>query len=1159
MFKKFIVPVCGMLCVAASPFLAGAQTLAFPGAEGFGRFATGGREGSVYHVTNLNDTGAGSFRDAVSKPNRIVVFDVAGVIRITSRVSVAANIYIAGQTAPGEGITIYGNGLSFSNANNTICRYLRVRQGAVGTTNTDACGVSSGHDIIFDHCSFAWGRDEVLSISGSNPADITVQNCIIGQGLMGHSAGGLMQSDQHVTIYRSLYIHNDTRNPKFKGRHQYVNNIVYNWKTAAYIMGGDSEGSSYSNAEGNLFITGPTGRKNAFSGANERYHIYAVDNMIDDNMNGSLDPRDIERSEFGGGPTFLDKPNDYPVLPRVAASELYGEITPGVGASLPYRDPLDWMLLSDLGSFGKEGDIISNEKTLDIGAPTDWNLWAGESRKDTDGDGMPDWWEELNGTNPAVDDAMTLCDDGYVNIEHYINSITAEQSQYFLKTPVGLRTADAGQDFITLRWRDFTDHELGYAVERLIAGEWTEIGRTGKDCDRYTVTGLEPETVCTFRVRAFDADGYSGYSNSLETKTRAKQVEAVDPDAFMPDLTWGGAAEGVWDTAASSWNEGVYADGKSVLFDGDGAAATVTIPAPVSPSVVMVKGTRDYALDGVIAGEGSVNVAGTGSVKLAGDNTYSGGTVVWDGATLEIGKLADAGLPSSIGTSQTWLWNGGTVRYTGGSVSTNREAVLQRSTVVDVAAQGSALTLTGAVSGDGDLVKEGPGTLSQAYGLHSYTGNTIVRGGTYELRGKDQIGNVPALNGNLMLEGGRFRTTGGDSSAEGYLSGFGIEVNGDAESYLHIGRRTYVKNPVSGSGNLTLEVEYLREFYQGDWSEFFGRVTARQTGSEGNQFYLDNDGYGGMPNAHLHLEGKLEMRAGSNGKTYHVGALSGSSSTTLACCFVKKDGGKVTWRVGSLGTDATFDGKITDGIEHKSRIGTTSIVKEGEGYWRLTGAQKYRGTTRIEGGTLIQNGSHTKDKDHNGTYFVPGTYTVADGATLAGTGSTVAPVAVERGGTLSPGDFGTGTFTVSNDVTLAEGSVLKIEIDAVARKADMLVVSGTLDMAGTLDVSLVDGRYAIGDVYVILDAAACKGEFAEVVPATPGDGLLWDMSQLASKGELRVISSNPAGIDGVEADIPVREELYTVDGLPAPPEAEGLLIVRRVYADGRVEIEKIRR
>ena len=157
-----------------------AQPLAFPGAEGFGKHATGGRSGSVYHVTNLNDTGNGSFRDAVSKPNRIIVFDVSGVIRLQSRVAVSSNLYIAGQTAPGEGITLYGNGLSFSNANNTICRYLRVRMGIVGSSGEDALTLASGHDMIFDHCSVSWGRDETFSISGQGPQNHTFSlGCVI--------------------------------------------------------------------------------------------------------------------------------------------------------------------------------------------------------------------------------------------------------------------------------------------------------------------------------------------------------------------------------------------------------------------------------------------------------------------------------------------------------------------------------------------------------------------------------------------------------------------------------------------------------------------------------------------------------------------------------------------------------------------------------------------------------------------------------------------------------------------------------------------------------------------------------------------------------------------------------------------------------------------
>ena len=1128
-----------------------AQTLAFPGAEGFGRFATGGRQGTVYHVTNLNDTGAGSFRDAVSKSGRIIVFDVAGVIRINSRISVSSNLYIAGQTAPGEGITIYGDGLSFSGANNTICRYLRLRMGVVGSSGADALGIANGHDIIFDHCSVAWGRDEVFSISGGDAHDITIQNCIISQGLMGHSAGGLIQTD-NVSIYRTLYIHNDTRNPKFKGRHQYVNNIVYNWKTAAYIMGGDSEGTSYANAVGNLFITGPTGKTNAFSGANARYHIYARDNMLDGDHNGQFNPRNIAESEFGGGPTFEDNPYNYPEVPTVAANTLMDELLPTVGASLPYRDNLDWMLVCDVRSLGTEGNIISDENANDIGAPTSWGLWQGtaQDRTDSDSDGMPDWWENANGTNPTVNDAMTLR-DGYANIEHYINSINAEQSQYFLKAPVALKAANLTQSEITLAWRDFTDHEAGYVVEQKNGTNYTEIARTAANVNTFKVEGLQPLTNYTFRVRAFDADSYSSYSNELTVKTKSEPIVSIDPDTYEADLTWQGNISNVWDTNTDNWREMFYSDDKLVLFDEEGENRDITMPSTVSPAAIMVKGDKDYSLNGVIGGSGSVNMAGTGTLRLSNNNIYTGGTVVW-GGMLEIGRLTNGGTASSIGLGQNWIWNGGTVRYTGANASTNREVALQRTTVIDVQNEGTTLTFTGEVSGDGDLIKDGEGTLTQAYGLHSYTGNTIVRGGTYELKGKDQIGNVPAINGKLILEGGRFRTTGGDGSADGYLN-FPVEVRGDKESYLHIGKRTYVKNSFSGTGNLTIEVEYLREFYQGDWRNFYGTVTAKQKGTEGNQFYIYNSSYGGIPNARLVLQGTLEMR-GENAKSYSIGALSGQGTTTLACCFVKTDGGKVTWRIGGLGTDETFNGKITNGIEHSSRIGTTSIIKEGEGYWRLTGALRHRGTTDIMGGTLILNSAHSKDKDHTGTYFTPGQYTIYEGATLAGKGSTEAPVLVKSGGAIAPGDFAIGQLTLKNNVTFQSDARLEIEVNRATRTCDKLICNSTLNLSGDLYVTLVDGQFAVGDGMQILSAKTYTGQFDQIIPAVPAEGLVWDTSNLYTVGMLRV-----AAADGISTQRSATPRAYptkgavVVEGISAATPlaitaADGTTIVRRTLS-----------
>ena len=137
-------------------FTAHAADLAFPSAEGFGALATGGRDGEIFHVTNLDDSGPGSFRDAVSKPHRFVVFDVAGVIRLKANVAVASHITLAGHSAPGDGIALYGKSVSFSGSSNVIVRYLRFRQGISGNRGKCSVNLSSGSDMIFDHCSIEW-------------------------------------------------------------------------------------------------------------------------------------------------------------------------------------------------------------------------------------------------------------------------------------------------------------------------------------------------------------------------------------------------------------------------------------------------------------------------------------------------------------------------------------------------------------------------------------------------------------------------------------------------------------------------------------------------------------------------------------------------------------------------------------------------------------------------------------------------------------------------------------------------------------------------------------------------------------------------------------------------------------------------------------------
>lgn len=397
---------------------------AFPGAQGFGRNAVGARSGDVYHVTNLDDSGPGSLRDAISQPNRTVVFDVGGVIEIDSRLVFKNNQTIAGQTAPGGGITIYGNGTSFSGASNTIVRYLRFRMGKVGDSGKDTVTIANGHDIIFDHCSLSWGRDGNFDLNRSSGAElynITLQDSIVAQGLQTHSTGGLVNTSG-TSIIRSLYIDNNSRNPKARGTLQFVNNVVYNWVVSGYILG-DTSGRSDGAMVGNHLIPGPETKGGTLSSPTPSYHIYAVDNWYDSDKDGVLNGRLLGQGDFGSATWETSPSVEYPDVPAMSAADAFDYVMEHAGASL-WRDPVDDYVIAELASLGKQGATISDEQSLGIPNAVG-NIPGGTAPTDTDQDGMPDTWEQGAGLDPndPEDRNGDRNGDGWTNLEEYINSL----------------------------------------------------------------------------------------------------------------------------------------------------------------------------------------------------------------------------------------------------------------------------------------------------------------------------------------------------------------------------------------------------------------------------------------------------------------------------------------------------------------------------------------------------------------------------------------------------------------------------------------------------------------------------------------------------------------------------------------------------------------
>ncbi|MEV0385868.1 Ig-like domain-containing protein [Nonomuraea sp. NPDC050643] len=406
-----------------------AQVPAFPGAEGAGKYTTGGRGGAVYEVTTLDDSGPGSLREAAAKSDGTIVFRVSGNIQIKGGLDITgSNLTIAGQTAPGHGITITGNETQIK-GDNIIIRYLRFRGGDVLGTPIDTFGARNVRDIIIDHCSFSWGVDECFSVYGNT--NVTVQWCIISEGLTNsvhpkgrHGMGGLWGGDT-ITYHHNLLVHQNARNPRFsftEGMDMVVdhrNNVIYNHGITSCYGG---EWSNGVNMVGNYYKPGPNtlppiARTIVAPGRFGQWHLSGNEveghpDITADNTKGITYPI--------GGITLLPRPVEFENgITEQSAAQAYATVLDQVGAILPRRDAVDARLINEVRT--GTGRHINSQK--DVGGflplPTEVPAPA-----DGDHDGIPDEWETANGLNPEnADDAQAVDGSGYTNLERYLNAI----------------------------------------------------------------------------------------------------------------------------------------------------------------------------------------------------------------------------------------------------------------------------------------------------------------------------------------------------------------------------------------------------------------------------------------------------------------------------------------------------------------------------------------------------------------------------------------------------------------------------------------------------------------------------------------------------------------------------------------------------------------
>lgn len=419
------------------------QPLAFPGAEGFGKYTIGGRGGKVYIVTNLNDSGAGSLREAIShKEARTIVFAISGTIALESPLFINnGNVTIAGQSAPGEGICLRNYPVTIQ-ADNVIVRYLRFRLGDEKGQQADAVGGTKGKsNIIIDHCSMSWATDECASFYRNR--NFTMQWCIVSESLNhsihqkgDHGFGGIWGGER-ATFHHNLIASHTSRMPRFSGSSttpnspdelvDFRNNVIYNWRHNNTYGG---EKGRY-NVVNNYYKPGPatSPKKVWMVDPTPPYgQFYIWGNCLEGNAK-------VSRDNWDGGMRYKQADSARVLQPFVvetielqSAEDAFVQVLKNAGASYR-RDIVDKRIIEEAttgkSASGKEQNgIIDSQK--DVGG---WPVLKSEAAPtDKDADGIPDDWEVNYKLNPAdsADGARYILSKSYTNLEVYLNELVKQ-------------------------------------------------------------------------------------------------------------------------------------------------------------------------------------------------------------------------------------------------------------------------------------------------------------------------------------------------------------------------------------------------------------------------------------------------------------------------------------------------------------------------------------------------------------------------------------------------------------------------------------------------------------------------------------------------------------------------------------------------------------
>ncbi len=729
-----------------------AQTPAFPGALGNGAYVTGGRGGTVYHVTNTNDSGAGSFRDAVNGSGRIVVFDVGGTIKLLTAVSAKSSLTLAGQTAPG-GIKFDGGEISFSSRSNIICRYLRIRPGSDTASSTDdAIAFANGRAMIFDHCSVAfapWNNVGAVSSAWQTTpvTDITFQHCINADPT-GQQFGAHTESvSSYWTWCYNIFANSHNRNPLSKVNDVFINNVSYNC-SAGYTTHTSTKFKH--DLVNNYFIAGPGSSGNfPWYQIDNNQSFYAAGNLYDGDKNSTLGGSvTVPLPGYQGGGTILSSPfSAWTAIIPTMSPALAWRYDMSAAGTMP-RDEVDALIVSQVrtlgngatgtgaGTAGPGGGFYTSQSQTGLGNNGYGTITPLTAPPDTDNDGMPDYWELALGSNPNAVNSQTNTSTGYSPLENYLNWLAAPHAVTQTNTAV------------MLNLRQFTD---GFAASATFSLTNATNG----------TVSLSSGTNAVFTPAA-NFSGLGGFNfivtegaYSLNVAVSVGVTPVAPPASattfngaligvtvatvsvpLPANLIWrGDGAVNTWNTSVSNWWNGsglaAYKSGDYVTFDDTGSALpVVNLSTTVSPGGFILDSTNTYliASSGAMSGSMNLSKSGSGSLTLFNPNSFSGGTVLNEGM-LVLSNL------NSLG-SGTLTLNGGTVSLisTGGPALYPNPVVANAPSTIQVAGPGNFneafnAPFSGSANLDFYLANTGQFSVRSGMTLSGYSGAISIRGG----------------------------------------------------------------------------------------------------------------------------------------------------------------------------------------------------------------------------------------------------------------------------------------------------------------------------------------------------------------------------------------------------------------------------------------------